>query len=123
MKKIALCAASIAAAFFLAGCGGGDDDKPPVINVATYRVQGAASKALVTYQSASGATSQELVTLPWEKSIIAAGKGDFLYVSAQSQSSSGLSITVTISANGMVLKQSTSNAPFGIASASATCCS
>jgi len=48
----------------------------------TYRVSGSAKHVSLTYENSSGGTSQQGATLPWsyERS---ASKGDFLYVSAQ----------------------------------------
>jgi hypothetical protein len=106
----------------LSACGGGGDDKPDMSFCAvTYSVTGTAGRAAVTYQTSSGGTAQEVVTLPWNKPLQVFDKGDFMYLSAQSQSSSGTgSVTVTISGDN-TLKTTTSIGAFTIASASGSC--
>jgi len=86
----------------------------------TYRVSGSAKHVSLTYQNSSGGTSQQGATVPWsyERS---ASKGDFLYVSAQIDTSpdSG-AITVTISKDGETLHSGTAIGFPNIATASGT---
>jgi hypothetical protein len=117
--------ASIAAALLLTACGGGDSEpEKPKFAVIRYEVTGLlTTRASVTYEN-TGKTEQKTVNLPAslpDFGVAIGEPGDFLYVSAQNQSSSG-SVTVNILVNGTVVKSATSSGAFGIATARATCC-
>jgi hypothetical protein len=96
MRRSLLVAAVI---LFTAACGGPNPDGPSdasVSGAASYQVTGTAKHVSITYQNASGGTSQTGASLPWGYALSAKG-GDFLYVSAQiDQSPDSGSITVTI---------------------------
>lgn len=121
--------AAVAAALVLAGCGGGSSGtdsanagpaNDPNSDFITYYVRGSGiTTADVTYRTSSG-TSQRTVTLPWSE-FRSAGKGDFLYVSAQKNSSSG-TVMVEITGSVGTLAYSSSSTAYGVATASATCC-
>lgn len=84
-----------------------------------YKVSGTAETVDITYENASGGTSQlSEVELPWSITF-EANIGDFVYLSAQNQGDEG-SVTVTIYKNGDVFKQSTSEGAYVIATASGT---
>jgi hypothetical protein len=82
----------------------------------TYRVKGTTGSADLTYQNAQGGTEQKNVKPPWE-SKFTAKPGAFLYVSAQNQWDAG-SITCEILVDGTVVKTSTSDGGYKIASCS-----
>ncbi len=104
----------------LSACGGESESKPKTYSV-TYSVSGVnTNSASLTYQNSGGGTSQEVVTLPWSKVIIAK-PGDFLYVSAQNKNGVG-SVTSTITVDKTVFKISTSTGAYVIATATGTCC-
>ena len=78
----------------------------------TYQVTGTATHILVTYQDASGGTSQTGSALPFNYALTAK-TGDLLYLSAQIDTNSDTgNITATISKNGSVI-QNGSAAGFG----------
>lgn len=82
-----------------------------------YSVSGTASSVSLTYENEDGGTSQvSSVPLPWSYSF-KAKEGDFLYISAQNNSSSG-SVNVKISVNGDTRKSSSSDGAYVIATAS-----
>jgi hypothetical protein len=85
----------------------------------TYRVDGTARSASLTYQNAQGGTQQETVALPWEQPMTAQA-GSFVYISAQNQGESG-NVTVHIIVDGTEFKQSTARGAYAIASASGSC--
>ncbi len=80
-----------------------------------YQVNG--SSASLTYSNEEGGTEQHDVYLPWRKAFVV-DRGTHLYLSAQNKSDYDPSVSVSISINGTVQKQSTSTARYGIASAS-----
>lgn len=108
----------------LGACGGGDSktEPPPTYHV-EYTVTGPAAgkTAFATYASASGVTEQKDIVLPGSIVRYSAVPGDFLYISAQNQTSAG-SVSVSIKVNGTTWKSATSSAAYGIATASGTCC-
>jgi len=88
-----------------------------------YRITGSAvSRVSITYENATGGTSQiSSAALPWSFSR-SAKTGDFLYVSGQIAEGTG-TMTVSVYVNGSVFKTSTSSGFAAIATASGSCCS
>jgi len=80
-----------------------------------YRVGGFASKASLTYETASG-TEQRTVTLPWETAFDVK-RGQFVYLSAQNETDRG-SVTAEIIIDGSSWKTATSTSEYGIANVS-----
>lgn len=74
----------------------------------------------LTYQNDNGGVQQEKVNTPFSKSFTFQ-RGEFLYLSAQNQSTFG-TIHVSIKANGREIYAATTSAPFGVATASGSCC-
>ena len=104
-------------AFFC--CGGAD--KGIGSYTVIYRVDGS-GPAHVTYSNATGGTEMREVRLPWTETFD--GRyGEHLYVSAQSLDEYGSPITASISVNGRIIKDATSNGRFSIATVSDMCCS
>ena len=104
---------------FIMACGGSSSSSAPQgshVNV-TYEVSGTAKGASVTYINETGNTQQEDVQLPW-KETFRVERGEFVYVSAQSRDDGGRSISCTISGDGEVLEEATSNGRFVIAQCS-----
>ncbi len=82
-----------------------------------YSITGTAKSVSVTYESEGGGTSQESeVSLPWKMSFTGM-IGDFVYVSAQNQNSTG-SVKCTIYKNGSILETSESSGAYVISTAS-----
>jgi hypothetical protein len=77
---------------------------------------GTAYSASLTYQNADGGTEQKDARLPWEWSF-AAVSGQFVYISGQNAASSG-SVTCAILLDHVVVKTSTSDGAYTIASCS-----
>jgi hypothetical protein len=120
MKKILT---SMIFGILVSGCGGqsGEEKLPETYSV-TYSVTGlSTSSASITYENSTGGTSQETITLPWSKSLTFK-RDAFLYISAQNKSNIG-TVTVSIKANNITIKTSTSNGAYAIATASGSCCS
>ena len=120
MKKIFI----LLIILFFIGCGGEDEslfdssyDDSPSYYAIKYEVTGTASTVDITYENRDGGTSQISDRyLPWEYTFT--GKsGDFVYVSAQNQGSSG-TVTVTIYDGDRILDTSTSSGAYVIATAS-----
>lgn len=87
---------------------------PPV----EYKVSGSARRAFLTYENQSGGTSQESqVLLPWSYKFTSANSGDWLYISAQNETSSGC-VVVEIYKDGKLYKRSQSCGAYVIATAS-----
>ena len=84
----------------------------------TYRVNGTAARADLTYEASSGTSQQANVTLPWSTNR-PAKTGDFLYISAQNAGQTGC-VNVEIVSGDKVLKSTQSCGAFVIASASTT---
>jgi hypothetical protein len=86
-----------------------------------YTVTGTAQHVALTYQNSSGGTDQKGASLPFSYSWSTAKTGDFLYISAQIDTSpdSG-SITVTISKNGKTAFTGNATGFANIATASGT---
>lgn len=113
MRRLVTLALIVAAA----GCSG----KNPITGSGTviYRVTGTAARADLTYENASGGTSQTAnATLPWTYNR-PSKTGDFLYISAQNAGSTGC-VTVEIVSGNNTLEHSTSCGAFVIATASRT---
>lgn len=87
------------------------------ISVIEYRVLGS-GMATLTYQNSTGQAEQQDVTLPWSYPRFYARTHQFLYISAQLQSTG--EITCTIYLNGSKWKSSTSNGQYVICSADAS---
>ncbi|MGR3218814.1 MAG: hypothetical protein ACUZ8H_03220 [Candidatus Anammoxibacter sp.] len=82
-----------------------------------YVIGGSSGLYDITYENSNGGTSQESnVGNSWFYSF-SGGSGDFVYISAQNQNSSG-SVTVTIKKGGTIYKTSTSSGAYVIATAS-----
>lgn len=108
----------------LAGCGGGGSDAPEVITSygVSYTINSPdVSSASVTLRNGVGGTEQRTVMLPASLGPYIMHPGDFLYISAQKPGASG-TITASIVIGGKIFKTASSNAPYGIASASGNCC-
>ena len=92
--------------------------KVPVTFDVTYHIE-SSNGASVTLQNAGGGTEQfDIPSGVWTKKIVSR-PGDFLYISAQSDSSSDFAkITCKILVNGAEMKTSTSAGPYKIASCS-----
>jgi hypothetical protein len=84
-----------------------------------YRVSGSTSSVFITYANKDEGTSQVTTRTPWSYSWYGAKSGQFLYVSAQNQKSSG-SVKVQIYKNGALYKESESSGAYVIATASGT---
>ena len=120
------------AACALSACGGGDEPaKAPPVFAVTYKVEGLGLgnvTANATYSAGPGITRQDKVktpaTLPaifGAPQPIFAQAGEFLYISAQNDSSSG-GVSVSILVDGKSIGTASSSAPFGIATVSKACC-
>lgn len=112
--KIAMTLAALVAAAMLGACGGGDTKHD-----VQYRIEG--TRASLTYATASGGTSQTTVNLPYTVRLGEMNEGDFLYISAQNQYSTG-GVYVAILVDGKVWKQTSSGGAYVIATASGSCC-
>jgi hypothetical protein len=97
-------------------CSGGAPNKNYQV---TYRVDGTGGASL-TYSNETGGTEQQEVTLPWTKTFSGTA-GEFLYLSAQNHEEYG-GIVASISINGRVVKDATSQGGYTIATVSDTCC-
>lgn len=119
MKKLL---ASLMFISLVSGCGGqSSEEKLPETYSVTYSVTGlSTSSASLTYENSTGGTSQETVNLPWSKTMTFK-RDAFLYISAQNKSNIG-TVTVSIKANNITIKTSTSNGAYAIATASGSCC-
>jgi hypothetical protein len=89
---------------------------PRTSHVVTYRMTGTAYSASLTYTNASGGIEQKDATLPWEWSF-PAGTGQFVSISGQNAADHG-SVTCAILLDGTVVKTSTSDGAYKIASCS-----
>jgi hypothetical protein len=96
----------------LTACGA----SPNTSHVVTYRMTGTAYSASLTYQNASGGTEQKDARLPWEWSF-AAVNGQFVYISGQNRGTAG-AVTCAILLDGAIVKTSTSDGAYKIASCS-----
>lgn len=124
-RKMEKLFSSIACALSLAACGGGDSKpEPPKTYIVEYTVSGVGigNTANVTLSNSSGGTEQRTVTLPASIQYLFVSEGTFLYISAQNPTRLGV-LSVSIKVEGKdTLASASSNAPFGIATASGTCC-
>lgn len=98
------------------------EDQEPAARPATtytvrYRVGGTASKADITIENESGGTEQKTVNVPWSETF-EAERGQFVYVSAQSQDDASRKINCEITVNGETLETAESSGRFVIASCS-----
>lgn len=124
----------VLAALILSACGSptskdtpsnssGSKPAPPADAAIQYQVTGLACAVDVTYSNSDGGSSQvSQAPLPWNYSFTIPGaqvSGFFLYVSAQNDCNTNVTITATILKDGTVFKQSSSTGPFVIATASA----
>jgi hypothetical protein len=98
--------------WFLGYVSGGDHE--PTTYRVTYKVKGSASRASLTYENAEGGAEQADITVPWEKSFTFK-RGDFVYISAQSNDDWDRTITCEIWVDGKKWKSSTSSGRFVIA--------
>jgi hypothetical protein len=85
----------------------------------TYKITGSAKHMSITYQSSAGGTSQTGSSVPFTYEYGSAKKGDFVYISAQIDTSpdSG-SISATILKNGSTLFTGSASSFPNIATAS-----
>lgn len=117
--KNALIAAAVIACVGLAGCGG-DNESPSAPTPASVSVRykvDAPYSASVTYTLSPGSTSQQSQAItPWERTFTAT-TGQFLYLSAQNDSSSGC-VYVDIYVNGRLSQTSHSCGAYVIATVS-----
>ena len=94
--------------------------EPYVAPFVEYKVTGSATSVSVTLSNASENTEQySNKSLPYSYTFDSIS-GNFLYISAQNQGSSG-SVTSTIYVNGGVFQTATSSGEYVIASASGSC--
>ena len=112
MKKLVL----LISILMFVGCDDEDYSAPSV----EYRVTGSATSVSITLSNASENTEQySNISLPYSY-IFDSASGNFLYISAQNQGSSG-SVTSTIYVDGDVFETATSSGEYVIASASGSC--
>jgi hypothetical protein len=120
MKHVVVVIA-VVACVGLAGCG--KEESSPTAPTPTsvsvkYKVESPYS-AGVTYATAGGGTSQQARAIsPWQYTFTAK-TGDFLYLSAQNDSSSGC-VFVTIYVNDAIFKSGSSCGAYVIATVSGT---
>jgi len=81
-----------------------------------YIIEGTAGAAGLTYRNAGGGTEQNDVNLPTAFHFTTV-TGAFVYISAQKKGREGI-VHVAIRVDGILMRQSTSSSPFGIATAS-----
>jgi hypothetical protein len=86
----------------------------------TYKLDGTARTAHVTYTNQDGGTEMEDVTVPWEKTFTAR-RGHFLYISAQIGTQSG-SLKAQIDVDGKQFKSAISHGAHNITSVHDSCC-
>lgn len=113
MKRLALCILFVACS----ACSG----KNPLTGSGTviYKIDGSALRADLTYSGEAGSTIQQAgVALPAQRSV-PAHSGDFLYISAQNDGSTGC-VHVSIISGTKTLNEATSCGAFVIATAQAT---
>lgn len=85
----------------------------------TYKITGSAKHVSITYQNGSGGTSQTGASVPFTYEYGTAKKGEFVYISAQIDTSpDNGSISVTILKNGSTLFSGSANGFPNIATAS-----
>ena len=117
--KNALVAAAVIACVGVAGCGG-DNESPSAPTPTSVSVQYkvvAPYSASITYALSAGSTSQQSRAIsPWERTFTAT-VGQFLYLSAQNDSSSGC-VYVDIYVNGQLFKTGSSCGAYVIATVS-----
>lgn len=101
-----------------AGCSASSILSPDTATI-LYQITGTAKHVSVTYQNSTGGTSQTGSALPFSYAYGTAHKGDFLYISAQIDTSPDTgSISVTILKGGSVLFSGSANSFANIATAS-----
>lgn len=105
----------------ISGCGGEEDSRRTAYyNVTVTPAPALGKEALVTYSTSSG-TSQSRTLGGSFGFPVDAQEGKFLYVSVQNPQATGV-VTAEIQVDGETWKKSTSSAPYGIATATGTCC-
>jgi hypothetical protein len=93
----------VLAAIAISGCTGSSTE-PSSGGLVQYQITGTAKHVALTYQNASGGTTQSGASLPWTYPF-SAKSGDFLYVSAQIDTSPDAgNITISISKNGSIIQ-------------------
>jgi hypothetical protein len=97
-------------------CGGSNS----CIRNVSYSVSGTAEMVDVTLSNPSGGTEQYTDRILPYTYTFSSYEGDFLYISAQNQGSSG-TVTTKIIVDGSTFKESTSSGAYVIASASGSC--
>lgn len=93
--------------------GGTSSNTSKLISV-RYEITGTAKRVSVTYSNAEGGTEQGDYKVPFSRTF-AMRQGDFAYISAQNGGKSG-TVTCQIFFNGVVVKTSTSQGAYKIAS-------
>lgn len=83
-----------------------------------YKVSGTASSVFITLETSDG-TAQFNADVPSSKTYAGFSSGDFVYISAQNNSSTG-TVTVEIYKKGDTYKSTTSSGAYCIATASGT---
>ena len=91
-------------------------DVRPGTHQVEYTIDGTARAAGLTYRNAGGGTEQNDVALPATLSFRTVA-GAFVYISAQKKGEEG-TVHVAIRVDGILMRQSISSSPYGIASAS-----
>lgn len=101
----------------LMACGGVNGPSSPLV---TYKVDGTAARADMTYQVAGGSTQQSAnAALPWQWSFVPNSPSDFLYISAQNAGSTGCVHVAIYQGNSTTpLREAQSCGAFVIATAS-----
>ena len=113
MKKLIL----LSILLLIVGCEDLPPEVPPFVE---YKVTGSATSVNVTLSNASENTEQySNRSVPYSYTFDSVA-GNFLYISAQNQGSSG-SVTSTIYVNGDVFETATSSGAYVIATASGSC--
>jgi len=116
MKKLALLLLAVLALSQCKAPGSTGTDSTPTSWSIRYEATGSTTYVDLTYENATGGTSQESGRpVPWSYSFTGHA-GDFVYISAQKDGGNG-TVTVTIYRDGIVFKTSTSIGAYVIATA------
>lgn len=118
----------VASALLVGGCGGGDTEVIRGHSI-EYVISGisAGSTAFVTYTTTGGVAEQRVmeqreVAIPTTITVPFMFVDSLLYVSARNQTSEG-SVSVEIRVDGAPFRRAEATGPYGVATASANCCS
>lgn len=91
--------------------------RPQTVTV-EYRITGNGNGASVTYENEGGNTEQKNVSVPWTQRYTNVPRGQFVYISAQSNDDTGRQIKCEIVVNGVVIEEAQSSGRYVIASCS-----